>query len=129
MISNQGSTDQILKEVAFTLIVAAKCESQHGALVIITKIRLQITKFWARHDFATRSCCDLGLQGSNPNVVRDTSQYGDHSCEIVVKFDFQSHSYGPETILLKGHPVTLTFKVSTQMCATRRLNMVIIYVK
>ena len=37
------------------------------------------------------------------------SQYGDHSCEIVVKFDFKSQSYGPETILLKGHAVTLTF--------------------
>jgi len=58
------------------------------------------------------------------------SQYGDHSCETVVKFDFKSQSYGPETILLKCHTVTLTFKVATQMlCATRRLNMVIIYVK
>ena len=58
------------------------------------------------------------------------SQYGDHSCEIVVKFDFKSQSYGSETILLKGHTVTLTFKVATQMlCATRRHNMVIIYVK
>ena len=36
-----------------------------------------------QHDFATRSCCDLGLQGSNPNVTCDTlSQYGDHSCNI-----------------------------------------------
>ena len=58
------------------------------------------------------------------------SQYGDHSCEIVVNFDFKSQGYGPETILLKDHTVTLTFKVATQMlCATRRLNMVIIYVK
>jgi len=33
-------------------------------------------------------------------------------------------------ILLQGHAVTLTFKVVTQMMrATRRLNMVIIYVK
>jgi len=47
--------------------------------------------FWTRHDFAVRSCCDLGLQGSNPNVSRDTlSQYGDHSCEIIVKFDYKS---------------------------------------
>ena len=47
------------------------------------KIRLQITKFWARHDFAARSCCSIGLQGSNHKVARDTlSQYGDHSCEI-----------------------------------------------
>jgi len=27
-------------------------------------------KLWAVHDFATRSCCDLDLQGSDPNVVR-----------------------------------------------------------
>jgi len=39
-------------------------------------------------------------------------------------------SYGPDTILLQGHTVTLTFKVETQMLfATRRLNMVIISVK
>jgi len=83
------------------------------------------------NDFAARSSCDLDLQGSNPNVARDTlSQYGDHSCEIVVKFDFKSQSHGPETILLKGHTVTLTFKVATQMlCATGCLNIVIIYMK
>jgi len=23
---------------------------------------------WVEHDFASRSCCDLDLQGSNPNV-------------------------------------------------------------
>jgi len=58
------------------------------------------------------------------------SQYDDHSCEIVVKFDFKSQSYGPETILLKGHTVTLTFKVATQkLGATHQLNMVIISVK
>ena len=87
--------------------------------------------FWTRHNFDARSCCDLGLHGSNPNVARDTlSQYGDHSCKIVVKFDFKSQSYVPETILLKGHAVTLTFKVLTQMLyATRRLNMVITYMK
>ena len=46
--------------------------------------------------FAARSCCDLGLQGSNPNIARDKlSQYGDHLCKIVVKFDFKSQSYGP----------------------------------
>ena len=33
-------------------------------------------------------------------------------------------------MLLNGHTVTLTFKVAPQMlCAARRLNMVIIYVK
>ena len=84
----------------------------------------------ASHDFAARSCCDLGLQGSNPNVARDKlSQYGNHLCEIVIKFDLKLQMYGPETILLKGHTVTLTFKVATQMlCATHRLNMVLIYV-
>jgi len=73
----------------------------------------------------------LAFQGSNPNIARHTlSQYGDHSCEIVVKFDFKSQSYVPETFLQKGHIVTLTFKVATQILyATRRLNMVIIYMK
>ena len=41
---------------------------------------------WAGQDFAVRSCCDLDLQGSSLNVEMDTSsQYGDHSCEIVFK--------------------------------------------
>jgi len=114
--------------------------------------------------FAARSCCDLGLQGTvqlacflpktlahcvyfskiavvttvffhltlhATEILHNTLyQYGDHSCEIVVKFDFKSQSYGPETILLKGHAVTLTFKVAAQMLqATCRLNMVIISVK
>ena len=58
-----------------------------------------------------------------------SSQYGDQSCVIVVIFDFKSQSDGPEIILLKGHTVTLSFKVATQMlCATRRVNMVIISV-
>jgi len=36
----------------------------------------------------------------------------------------------PDTILLQGQAVTLTFKVATQMLrATHRLNMVIISVK
>ena len=47
-------------------------------------------KSWAGHDFADRSCCDLGLHGSDPNNARDTSsQYGDHFCETVVKSDFK----------------------------------------
>ena len=51
---------------------------------------LQITKVWAGHDFAARSCCDLDLQGSDQNFTRYTSfEYGDHFCEIVVKFDFK----------------------------------------
>ena len=46
--------------------------------------------FWAGHNFAARSCCDLDLQGSDPNVVRDTSsQYGDEFCEMVFKYDFK----------------------------------------
>jgi len=87
--------------------------------------------FWARHDFDAMSCYDLGLHSSNPNIARDPlSQYGDHSGKIVVKFDFKSQSYVAETILLKGHAVILTFKVVTQMLyATRRHNMVIIYMK
>ena len=57
-----------------------------------------------------------------------SSQYGDHSCEIIVKFDFKS-SYCPDTILLQGHAVTLTFKVATQLLRARhRLNMVIMSV-
>ena len=51
---------------------------------------LQITKLWAGHDYAARSCCDLDLQGSDPNLARDkSSQYGDHCCEIVVKSDLK----------------------------------------
>jgi hypothetical protein len=77
------------------------------------------------------SCCDLDLQGSDPNVACDmSSHYGDHFCEIVLKSDLKYQSYGPDTILLQGHAVTLTFKVVTQMLgATPRLNMVIISVK
>jgi len=45
---------------------------------------------WAGLDFAARSCCDLELQGSNPNVARDTSsQYGDQFFETVSKSDFK----------------------------------------
>jgi len=89
------------------------------------------TKLWAGHNFAARSCCDLDPQGSNPNVVRDTSsQYVDHFCEIDFKSDFKKRSCGPDTIFLQGHAVTLTFKVATQvLCATHRLNMVMNSVK
>jgi hypothetical protein len=56
----------------------------------ICKIRLQITKLWARYDFAARSCCDLDFQDTYLNVARDTSsQYGYHFCEIDVKSDFK----------------------------------------
>ena len=55
-----------------------------------SKIRLQITKLWAGHVFAARSCCDLDLQGSDPNLAHDiATQYGDHFCEIVLKSDFK----------------------------------------
>jgi len=54
------------------------------------EIRLQKMKLWAGHHYAARSCLDIDLQGSDPNVVRDTSsQYGDHFCEIVLKSDFK----------------------------------------
>ena len=62
--------------------------SQHGDHLceIVFKIGLQITKLWAGHDYAERSCCDRDLQGSSLNVALDTSfQYGDHSCKIVFK--------------------------------------------
>jgi len=40
--------------------------------------------------FAARSCCDLDLQGSDPNVACNTaSQYGDHFCEIDSKIRLQ----------------------------------------
>ena len=90
-----------------------------------------MTKLWAWHVFAARSCCDLDLQVSDPIVVRDrSSQYGGHFCKIVLKSNFKKPSYGVDTILLQGHAVTLTFKVATEILhATCRLNMVIISVK
>ena len=40
--------------------------------------------------FAARSCCDLDIQGSDPNVACDTaSQNGDHFCSIVLKWNFR----------------------------------------
>jgi len=81
--------------------------------------------------FAARSCCDLDLQGSDPNVARDmSSQYGDHICKIVLKWVFKKRSGGPDTILLQCHAVTLTFNVATQILrSTCHPNMVIISVK
>jgi len=56
-----------------------------------------------------------------------STQYGDRFCKIVVKPDFKKQSYGLDTILLQGHTVTLTFKVTTQiLLSTRCLNMMII---
>jgi len=49
-------------------------------------------------------------------------QYGDKLCKIILKSDFKKQSYEPDSILLKGHAVTLTFKIATQMLrAIRRL--------
>jgi len=77
-----------------------------------------MTKLWAGHDFAARSCCDLDLQGSNTNIARDMlSQYGDDFCKIVWKSDFKKPSYWPDMILLQGHAVNLTFRVATQIFA------------
>jgi len=48
-------------------------------------------KLWAGHIYAKRSCCDLDLQGSDPNVASDTlSQYDDHLCKKILKSDFKS---------------------------------------
>jgi len=45
---------------------------------------------WAGNEFAATSRCDLDLQGSVPNVARDTSsQYGDHFGKIFLKSDFK----------------------------------------
>ena len=80
-----------------------------------------------RHDFAARSCCDLDLQGSDPSVAGNTSsQYGDNFCEIFSKSDLKYQSYWPDTILLQGHAVNLTFKVGTQILCGTRLNMVVL---
>ena len=90
-----------------------------------------MTKLWAWHLFAARSCCDLDLQSSDPINVRDmSSQYGDHVCKIVLISNFKKTSYGADMILLQAHAVTLTFKVVTKILhVTRRLNMVIISMK
>jgi hypothetical protein len=46
-----------------------------------------------------------------------------------VKPDFKYRGYGPDMNLLQGHAATLTFKVTIHMLrATRRLNMVIVFV-
>ena len=61
-----------------------KVVTHHLNIVIISvkyscKIRFQISKLWAGHVSAARSCCDIDLQGSDPNVARDmSSQCGDH---------------------------------------------------
>ena len=55
-----------------------------------------MTKLWGGHDIAARSCCDLDIHSSDPNLAGNTlSQYGDHFCEIVLKSDLKYQSYGP----------------------------------
>ena len=66
---------------------------------IVVKSDLK-TKLWAGQDIAASSCCDLDLQGSDPNFARDTSsEYGDHFFEIVVNYDLKK--------LWVGHGFTL----------------------
>jgi len=53
-------------------------------------MKLQKTKLWEGHEFAARSCCNLDLQVSDPNLARDTSsQYGDHFSAKMLKSDFK----------------------------------------
>jgi len=74
-----------------------------------------------------------GLKKSRSNQVMLPEQVldtGKKFREIAFTSDFKKWSYGPITSMLQGHAVTLTLKVATQMMrATRRFNMVIIYVK
>ena len=59
-----------------------------------------------------------------------SSQYGDHFCKIFSKDNFELQIYALDNILLQGCAVTLTFNAGTQiLCATSRLNMVVISVK
>jgi len=90
MILMQGNAVTLTFKEATQLVRATRGLNMVIISVKSFKIRLQITKLWAGRDFAARSCCDLDLQGSDPNVARDTSsQYGDHFCEIVLKSDFK----------------------------------------
>ena len=66
--------------------------SQYGGhfCEIVVKYDFKKQRYGLDTILLPRSCCDLDLQGRDPNVVRDTSsQYGDHFCEIVVKSDFK----------------------------------------
>jgi len=57
---------------------------------IVVKSDFKKQHLWTGHVFAARSCCNLDLQCSDPNVARDTAtQYGDQLCEIVLKWDFK----------------------------------------
>ena len=51
--------------------------------------------------------CDLCLEGINQNLVSNTSScYDDHLCCTITKSHHKQQSYGPETNLLQGRPVT-----------------------
>jgi len=77
--------------VTLTFEVSTQTSSQYGDRFCNScKIKLQITKLLGGYDFAARSCCDLDLQGSDPNLAGNTSsQCGDNLREIVVKSDFK----------------------------------------
>jgi len=51
--------------------------------------KVSAPEFPIQDHLAARSCCDLDLQDSNLNLACDTSQYGDHFCDIVLKSDFK----------------------------------------
>jgi len=68
--------------------------------------------------------------GNAPRIGIGHREVTMYLSKMVVKSDFKKRSYGLDTILLQGHAVTLTFMVATpNLSMTRRLNMVIIYVK
>ena len=82
--------------MTLTFKVAAKMlhvTRRLNMVIIPVKLFQNLTtnkKLWAGHDFAARSCCDLDLQVSDPNVTRDTSsKNGDHFCELVSISDFK----------------------------------------
>jgi len=71
-----GPDTILLQDHAMTLTfkVSTQIRSWHvvsiwwSLLCNTCKIRLQITKLWAGHDFAAKSCFDLDLQVSNPRL-------------------------------------------------------------
>ena len=88
-------------------------------------------KLWTGHDFAARWCYDLDLQGSDPNVARDTlSQYGNHFLWNTFEIRLQV------TKLWAGHDFATRSRCdldlegsNPNLHTTRRLNMVVISVK
>ena len=69
---------------------------------------LQITKLWARHDFAERSCCDLNIQGRT-RMGRMDGQGGDY-VNLDIKY-----------MLINQQAVVDTDKRVTEITATPRL--------